>query len=919
MSLKEKQRVSATRTSRDTLFDECGIVTFDAKVRVSDLSTTAQTAIARAIDHAAKLRDKFYVSLQLELRVRFAGGLRDAREAVEQRFQSTLGSDRFGQVDSFKIGGMQAASEMLAQQLATDVLNCSVANLPRAFAHMAHSFSMTQLVPLPFSTVEAAATKALGRFVALAEADETDDADPATVWKQRAAKLTIEQQEALKSLDTFLVEKLRECFAALWPTRAADAKPMTLPSTFDVKYSRSNELIDVAALVCLVESIGAMGARLRGEPSSRYAAAPYSGVGCYAKGTMPYAMFTYNDVLGGNAFGQTRFQQLQALVGEARAIDVVQRVRGRRSIDNALQLSATFISNGHDVLFHVRKASKHGRIDAKATNSFANGLRADLAVDPTAQALATQDRLLIGPPDSYKAPFLREAIAQKKLSVSDVWTPAAPATTATTATTRKKPAAVAGAATATTTTADARAVLDNACAGAPVLPGLRADALNYFALVVLRANYTIVGGVATALAATQFSAPIDVKALASADIDVDLAFCADADGAEQRFKAVYDLIGASLAQLQLGERASIESVDFARAGRHVLRRIFVVVDRHQVLHIDATMHAAPTTVLSPVCNVRASLDDGTGAVVLTARVVDSWFANDASAQMLAIRTEIFERKATLRMQNLVDWAGSLTPAPPDVQQAAQKELARRQTKLKERGFNVTVVHVAPTAPCDYVVYRGIADTQPQQAPRDEQQRKASKSRRSTARGGEAAAADDVGFGAPVADKLRGAPVDLLVDSRDLRGHAVFERLLRERLGTGPQSFGTLCNLLRHVVEGADLGQKDWVVLVAGLFRAPGSNMTDEAVIDTARRLLAEKMGVAATDINADTKLAEEHVRAVLEQLDFVWITGEVHGKSMDYGRARVSRGGAEAAERRREEAGTDGARASPRASATFAP
>jgi hypothetical protein len=165
VSLKEKQRVSATRTSRDTLFDECGIVTFDAKVRVSDLSTTAQTAIARAIDHAAKLRDKFYVSLQLELRVRFAGGLRDAREAVEQRFQSTLGSDRFGQVDSFKIGGMQAASEMLAQQLATDVLNCSVANLPRAFAHMAHSFSMTQLVALPFSTVEAAATKALGRFV----------------------------------------------------------------------------------------------------------------------------------------------------------------------------------------------------------------------------------------------------------------------------------------------------------------------------------------------------------------------------------------------------------------------------------------------------------------------------------------------------------------------------------------------------------------------------------------------------------------------------------------------------------------------------------------------------------------------------------------------------------------------------------
>ena len=84
--LKEKQRVSATRTSRDTLFDDCGIVTFDAKVRVSDLSTTAQTAIARAIDDAAKLRDNFYHSLQLELRVTHDGGLRDARECSRAAF-----------------------------------------------------------------------------------------------------------------------------------------------------------------------------------------------------------------------------------------------------------------------------------------------------------------------------------------------------------------------------------------------------------------------------------------------------------------------------------------------------------------------------------------------------------------------------------------------------------------------------------------------------------------------------------------------------------------------------------------------------------------------------------------------------------------------------------------------------------------
>ena len=362
------------------------------------------------------------------------------------------------------------------------------------------------------------------------------------------------------------------------------------------------------------------------------------------------------------------------------------------------------------------------------------------------------------------------------------------------------------------------------------------------------------------------------------------------------------VIGAFLTALREQRVLGIRGAD----GRVVCRSLYVVVDRQQVLKLDLSMHDAPAVVLSPACNARVSFVDG--QLVVGHRYDDPFFARDPQSQLAAVRTEISTSKATIRRANIVNWAESLPPSSRAVDAIVAGELQKRVKKLTARGFAVAVVDAeAPGAPyATYAAYGDAVASPPAAAATPAAAAAAAASSSSSSSSKRKArsvgGADNCGFPTHIADLLRKKPVDVVAPS--LRGRAMYERLLRAGLARGAKTWGTLKHVLHSIVVGADTGQVDWLALVGGMFRAP-DNRSDDAAIQAALEIVQQRLPAGAP-INDATPLSTDVVRAVLEGLDLVWITGVVHGKAMDVAAPRVSAAGAAAAQLRADVAATTG-------------
>ena len=268
----------------------------------------------------------------------------------------------------------------------------------------------------------------LGHFVNLAKPaddDDDEDADAAAddgaadgdgedaADDERDADLDPTLVRLIKELERQLQVFLEPVFEAALGHRAL---PIARPSDALVK----NKCVrDAAAIIgvsyALQLEVARREAVLRGEQvdwtktKARVASLPYSKAGAW--NVTPHAMFDFRDALGVNAAsGKTEFQRLCALVGEAKARAVVDRL-ARNHWHSAYQLGKTIVCDGQELLLHVVKASRHGRVCKDGNDPLSRRLQAALVNDPGAKKDRTRALYRVGPGyGSYRVRLLREAV-----------------------------------------------------------------------------------------------------------------------------------------------------------------------------------------------------------------------------------------------------------------------------------------------------------------------------------------------------------------------------------------------------------------------------------------------------------------------------------------------------------------------------